>query len=373
MSESSKQLKSLPQDLVATYEQKWKNIALTFNSQNCHSLDSTIASIYNFIGLKKPQILFFDGPYSALKTLATIEINQLGQGINNRIENKLIRVFQKIIEKQINDELLFNLKSYGYYNNIEKLEFLVWQRLHQELKLDLGKKQWQQLDKKLWIVDKLPKKTKNKSNFNKILNGFYGNIWIKIAFFSDFCINVLNCNYNVILWKIIQDIVINSGWIFPFEKICLICSRPLKINLNNEDELHNIYGAAIEYADGYNIYAHHGLILPEKYGAVHPSQWQPQWLSLEKNHQLRQLLIQTIGYNRISQELETIELDRQQGYSLLKVDLDPHLEPIHLLNIHCYETDHFNCLGIPSNISSIKEALLWVNWDLNSTKLEVLA
>ncbi len=373
MSELSKQLKSPPKDLVSLYQAKWKNIALAVNSQDCHSLDRTIASMYNLIGLEKPQILFFDSPYSALKTLATISTHQLGKGVKHRIENKSLAVFQGMLEEQINDELLSDIESDRYYNNVEKLEFLGWEQLHKELKLDLGKKQWQKLDEKLWIVDRVKKGTKFKSNLEYVLNGFYGSMWMSLAFFADFCINVLNCSYDVVLWDIIQDIVVNSGWIFPFEKICLVCDRPIKITLNNEDELHNIHGTAMEYADGYHLYAYHGVILPETYGKVHPSQWQPQWLLSEKNEGLKQLLIQTIGYNRIYQELATIELDSYQGYTLLKVAVAPSSEPIHLLKTYCYHTNRVRCLGIPSSILSAKEALLWVNWGMNPKQLAVLA
>ena len=196
---------------------------------------------------------------------------------------------------------------------------------------------------------------------------------ISLACCADDCFNVLNCTYDVVLWDIIQDIVVNSGWIFPFEKICLVCDRPIKITLNNEDQLHNLTDTAMEYADGYSLYAHHGVFLPETYGKVHPSRWQAQWLLSEKNQELKQLLIETIGYNRIYQELPTIELDSHQGYTLLKVATDPSLEPIHLLKSYCYEPNRVRCLGIPSSILSAKEALVWVNWGMNPTKLAVLA
>ncbi len=157
-----------------------------------------------------------------------------------------------------------------------------WDRLHKELKIELGEKQWEKLDNKLWIIHELKIKTKFEPQIQYILNGFYGSMWTSSAFFADFCINVLNCNCDRDLWKILQALVVNCGWIFPFEQVCCLCARPRKIALNYEDELHNLQDTAIEYSDGSGIYADHGVILPEKYGKVHPSQWQSQWLLSEK-------------------------------------------------------------------------------------------
>jgi hypothetical protein len=51
------------------------------------------------------------------------------------------------------------------------------------------------------------------------------------------------------------------------------------------------------------------VTLPEKYGTLHPNQWQAQWFLEEDNIELRQVLIQGIGYERITQELGATELD----------------------------------------------------------------
>ncbi len=111
MPELSQQLNPTQKNLVSVYQEKWKNIALTLNSRHGDRLEITIASIYNLIGLKKPQILFFESTSSALKTIATKPIHQLGKGIKDRRENKSIAVLQHILERQLNDELLGQIKS----------------------------------------------------------------------------------------------------------------------------------------------------------------------------------------------------------------------------------------------------------------------
>jgi hypothetical protein len=62
----------------------------------------------------------------------------------------------------------------------------------------------------------------------------------------------------------------------------------------------------------YSIYSYHGVTLPEKYGKLHPHQWRSQWILEEKNAEIKRVLIQGIGYDRICQELAAIELDSWQ-------------------------------------------------------------
>jgi internalin A len=54
----------------------------------------------------------------------------------------------------------------------------------------------------------------------------------------------------------------NCGWIFAFEKICIVCDRPLHLRFDSENRLHGEGLPAIEFADGWNLYFHHGIKIP---------------------------------------------------------------------------------------------------------------
>jgi hypothetical protein len=42
---------------------------------------------------------------------------------------------------------------------------------------------------------------------------------------------------------------------------CWICERPTKLLLDSENRLHAEDEPAIEYADGFNVWAHHGVLI----------------------------------------------------------------------------------------------------------------
>ncbi|MEG4088243.1 leucine-rich repeat domain-containing protein [Microcoleus sp. Pol12B4] len=181
-----------------------------------------------------------------------------------------------------------------------------------------------------------------------------------------------------------QQLFEDCGWILPFEKICLVCDRPLHLRFDSANELHAEGEPAIAFADGYSLYFHHGVKLPEEYGKVHPDRWQAEWLLSEENAELRRLLIQRIGYDRICQELEVTELDSWQEYTLLSIEFDDDFDddgnpkPVYLLKMTCPSTGHIHALRVPPEVRSssrasltAQEAIRWVNWDIDPEEFSV--
>ena len=174
-----------------------------------------------------------------------------------------------------------------------------------------------------------------------------------------------------------QQLFENCGWILPFEKICVVCDRPLHLRFDAKIGYTLKEKPAIAFADGYSLYFHHGVKLPEKYGKVHPDCWQAEWLLSEENAELRRLLIQRIGYDRICQELAVTELDSWQEYTLLSIefnddfDREGNAKPVYLLKMTCPSTGHIHALRVPPDVRSAKEAIRWVNWDIDPEEFSV--
>ncbi|WP_445243401.1 DUF6745 domain-containing protein [Microcoleus sp. AR_TQ3_B6] len=172
------------------------------------------------------------------------------------------------------------------------------------------------------------------------------------------------------LFRCKQQLFEDCGWIFPFENICLVCDRPLHLRFDAENRPHAEGEPAIAFADGYSLYFHHGVKLPEKYGKVHSDLWQAEWLLSESNAELRRVLIERIGYDRICQQLQAVELDSWQEYTLLKID-NADVEPIYLLKMTCPSTGFIHVLRVPPDLESAQEAIRWVNWGINPEEFSV--
>ncbi len=187
----------------------------------------------------------------------------------------------------------------------------------------------------------------------------------------DYCIEVLNCQYDVEKWLAMNSLITNCGWVFFFERTCLVCDRPNTLSFDEQYRLHAAGKPAIAYNDGYRVYAYNGVILPEKYGRVHPDLWQASWLLTEPNAELRRVFIQGIGYSRICQELQATEIDSWREYTLLRIDNNIDIEPIHLLKMICPSTRYIHATRVPPHIRSAREAITWMNWDIDPEEFTV--
>lgn len=148
-------------------------------------------------------------------------------------------------------------------------------------------------------------------------------------------------------------------------KVIVLTLPVMRIENNGLHRLHADGKPAVQWSDWECYYFWRGIQIPQKYGAVLSQNWQSQWLLEESNAELRRILIQGIGYERIVQELEAVELDTWREYLLLKIQADIDLEPIHLLKMTCPSTNQIYVLRVPPNLTSAREAIRWANWDID--------
>ena len=331
--------------LIGVYREKWRRIALSTEAIDPQKASNAVKAAYELMGYQEPEIIFCDS-YCAVGYAL---VNQQDKELGSKLGSKLWLQLSKKLNSQLSNQLWSQLDS----QLDSELNNQLWNQLNSQLDNRLWSQLWRKLEKYfnnyLWLVVDL---------------AYYGSLF-------DFCISVLNCAYDPKQWQIFQSLAFDCAWMFPFKNTCYVCDRPRILSFDNQQRLHAEGQPAIQYADGFSVYAYHGVTLPEKYGKVHPSQWQSQWLLEEQNAELRRVLIQQIGYARICQELQATELDSWREYTLVKIDENLHLqpiwffEPIYLLKMTCPSTGFIHALRVPPDMKSAREAISWVNWGID--------
>ncbi|MBD2002677.1 MULTISPECIES: DUF6745 domain-containing protein [Cyanophyceae] len=348
MSQKIEQLTPEQEALIPVYWEKWKRIIFSTEPINCQKATAVVKAAYNAIDLEEPKILFFDSPYLAWKHILLNTYLHEYIEIIDLLESKLIKPISINLANEIRHNLLRET-SPNFWSLITIESHIVEAVNHKTINL-LEK------EESIFYNNYVPKGSEN----------FYSNIGR-----LDYFISVLGCSCHQDRWQVLQQLIKNCGWIFPFEEVCYVCDRPRVLSFDNEQRLHAEGTPAIQFADGFSVYAYHGVELPEKYGVLHPNQWHAQWLLEEDNAELRRVLIQGIGYSRICQELQATELDFWQEYTLLKIDNDVDVEPIYLLKMTCPSTGFIHALRVPPDVKSAREAIRWVNWGIDPEKFSV--
>ena len=374
MSQQITKLTPEQEALIPVYQEKWRAIALSTERIDRQKAAEAIRSVYTLLSelypaffKQEPEIIFFDSPFAALLELALKELeiaeekqlykkldSQVYSQISGRIQDKL----RGSLERRMRISLNIQLKTQLIYKLETRLNIQLNRQFNQQVMDQLESQLYKQTGK-LDLADDLL--------YSIILPE---EEWGVIGFF-DFCISVLNCNFPQRELAVFEALVKDCGWILPFEKICIVCARPTKLSFDNENRLHAEGKPAISFADGYSLYSYHGVTLPEKYGKVHPKEWQAKWLLEETNTELRRVLIQGIGYSRICHELQAIELDCWQEYTLLKIESDIDIESIYLLKMTCPSTGYIHALRVPPDINSARSAIRWVNWGIDPEDFSV--
>ncbi len=339
--------------LFPIYLEKWASIPFSSQPINPEKATQFVKDAYVLMGEKKPEIIFANSPQHAW------EIFNL-QG-NSNILAKDLRVSLDIrLKIQISNKIkLYDLCKYFNILSIYRRE---------------GVLSFQERYRKfiLIIINKIISETKFNLSFSNSFgfNPFYCGFGLDAALI-EYVVEVLGGKIKENIWQIYQGLISNCGWILPARNVCIICHRPVKILFDNQQELHGEGEAAIEYQDGFKIYANHGVSLPQKYGEIHPKKWHSTWLIEEENAEIKRVLIQGIGYEKICQELKAKTIDSWQEYTLLEIVNQIDIETIHLLKMTCPSTGFIHVLRVPPNIKSARNAICWINWGIDYEKFSI--
>lgn len=278
--------------LIPVYQEKWRAIALSTGSINRQKSTEAVDSAYIAIGLYLPHILFFNSPYEGLGKLEQRLVSQSKKGLytllykqwESRCKNSDLRYklntlnrlmsLGEELQKQLDNKLYTELKHQLEDRLQNQLQNLLYKssQLYRQMELDLYG--WDFLELLAMVnsrdVQVFPEYSPLEQLFKDTIQP---ELWACTGSLYDFCISVLNCHHDEKKWQAFQLLVKNCGWLIGFEKICIVCDRPTKLSLDNQNRLHAEGEPAISFADGYSLYSYHGVTLPEKYGKLHPNHW----------------------------------------------------------------------------------------------------
>ena len=430
-----KTLTSEQEAQIPVYREKWRKIELATEQMDREQAEAAVKNFYRAIDKKEPSVWIFTSPAAAKLELLSRSPSQLATQLGySFLDVSLNSELHAEITKQLEPQLYAQLQQKLQINSEQNPQFQQFQLIGivlQELQNELSEEQlehlqqfWQQLSswehfweqQQEWIRgellklpggdfvvhvgdslwDNLGEPIAEEIGRQPLIQEWEEQLrefslpWLQIgkgielmsrfASFNlqmtfpsliDFCVDVLNCQVDARKWSALKSVIKNCGWIAPFEKTCLVFDRPTKLSFDSENRFHAEGEPAIEFADGYSVYAYNGVRLPEKYGRVHPNLWQARWLLTEENAELKRVLIQGIGYAKICTELQAIELDSWREYSLLRIDNDVDVEPIYLLKMTCPSTGYIHALRVPPEMRSAREAIRWANWDVDPEEFAV--
>lgn len=377
---------------ISGYVQKYTDFGFSTEPIDRDGARSAIIEIYKLLDVNYPEVvIFLESPLACTLAYLVLKLpkTQLGDQVWKLAEDMLDEQVWELANKTVGDpvwnqaneqigELVWELISQQIEPQIdEQVSDYIGEQVWDLVKFEVQTKVWdhikRHIEDQLWeqIWERVSKPIKGQSR-NFSLGTIHGNHVSSWLSWYKFNTEVFDLTINK--GEKIAELIERCGWVFLGTKIAICSDRPQKcdrIQLNNNRlVLHSHNSPVIRYRDGFEIWCWRGSRLPERYQYC-TRKWRSEWLLLEKNTELRRILIQGIGYDRIIQELECQTTDRWNEYELVKVDQEVDVEPIHLLKMICPSTESIHILRVPTYITSAREAIRWCNWGFDPTEFSV--
>jgi hypothetical protein len=305
------------------YVEKWTKIGLSTEPTNKERATKNVSEYYKIVGLNPPQKVVFGSSPFVSATVVNLFTNQ--------------QFVEDLGKKQTK-------KPKGKLNLDEKIVASILNMVKEISEKDTNT-----------CLNAILKNLKPSSNWTNSLVG--GNLWAGWQAFYDYFdseLNIPGCEKIRPTLALSQDV----GYIFPFEKVCILTCKPKTLKLKN-GRMHSDEGPALEYEDGFKIFTLNGVTMPEEIMGRPKEQVSASEILELKNAEQRMQGMKYLGLGKFFKELNSKVLDTKGGYELLLVELQGEMcEHLKMVNP---STGEIHLEGVKPGIKTVDEALAYRN------------
>jgi len=205
---------------------------------NKKEIEEAVEEIYKNIGEKKPIIIYGQSPMSCI--LMCSMFGQLSDQLDGQLGGQLSNQLDSQLYSQLYSQISGQL--YSQFSN----------QLDGQLRGQLGDQLYGQLDSQL------------RGQLEKIKSNYYISIfwyyWLKLYQIGKIC----GVKYDEEKYNLFKKFNNNISFFIPYKNVIFISVKPINVSFNTNKVLHNDKKAAIEYSDGYGVYALNGIRFPKE-------------------------------------------------------------------------------------------------------------
>jgi hypothetical protein len=211
---------------VPRYRSKWEEIALT-ETFDRSSAEKAVGLVYSALSLSAPDVFFVPSPKAAVEVVTS---QDFGNPLSEMIAAQFVQEPSDRLPSCINQSLLHDLNKRFCFLLNAKLSSI--EDANGEI---------------LYPVTKGLPKDKQSQLENCISPSSYK--WIPTVALLDFCVSVLQCDYDETRWNALQSMLQHCGRVYPFRRGCVVCEHPNKIIMENGTDTQKAKTTVL-YSDG---------------------------------------------------------------------------------------------------------------------------
>lgn len=243
--------------MLPEYREKWRSFAISTEPIDEEKVKSVIKAAYSVSDFSEPEILFYESPFAAIQEMLAIDDYKgyLGKDTHSKFSKRVKEHLLKVANNQFNKIIFAKLINKVHYPDFPHY----WTEENQIVQYFPSKSCIDScIDSQL--IDDFDNYEEEQAYFFQSLKSNLTRTagWAISGCILDFCISVLKVEHDKKKWQVFQDLIQHCGFIFQFENVCICCNRPYKLSFDNNNSLHGEREPAIQFRDGYSVYACHG-------------------------------------------------------------------------------------------------------------------
>ncbi|MFC4071648.1 DUF6745 domain-containing protein [Actinoplanes subglobosus] len=154
----------------------------------------------------------------------------------------------------------------------------------------------------------------------------------------------------------------HAGWWWANEKVAVLTERPSTLTRDNVGRLHRGEGAALEFPDGYGLWAWRGMPIPADLASELPKLTIGR-IRKEDNAEIRRVMLEHYGYDRYLRDAGARKMGSDETGTLWYLDL-PGDEPLVMVEVvnstpEPDGTSRIYWLRVPPRTRSAREGVAW--------------
>jgi hypothetical protein len=154
----------------------------------------------------------------------------------------------------------------------------------------------------------------------------------------------------------------SCAWAFTFPDIVVFCAPPTIIARDDRGRLHSDTGAAVLFADGWGVWAHHGTRVPQQVIEA-PETMTAKQIRDEPNAEVRRVMVERFTAERYIRDIGAQVIDHSDYGKLYRADF-PDDEALVVVEVENSTpepdgTTKMYFLRVPPTIETAREAVAW--------------
>jgi hypothetical protein len=153
-----------------------------------------------------------------------------------------------------------------------------------------------------------------------------------------------------------------GGWWWPFERVVVICERPVGVHRDDAGRFHRADGPVLAWPDGFAVHAWHGTLVAASLIA-RLADVRVEHIRDEPNTELRRILLEHYGFDRYLREVGAARLHQDAAGTLWRAEV-PGDEPLVMVEVvnatpEPDGTRRVYWLRVPPGTRTAREGVAW--------------